>query len=404
MQKCNYFLARHSVASSLATSPIALFFLVLFLLTSLPYLAWSQAVQKGIVPVTPPLGNLHIDGDLRARTPLIDYGDWLPQLGSANLDYSVFTADGQPKTANSTTTFHVVDSYTSGDNTFEGGLKKNTNLNLYKWKYANPSPGKCDINNYLMHIAEDGSTGDTWISLSGDRESTNGNSFISISLHQAQLSMGNGNFITNVSDATGGRTPGDVQISAEFTGGGSNPNLYLEEWRAVNGVYQWVAFQLPAGKILGYGSTNDAVITDVPYDVFGKSSYSINSFIEVSFNVTEIFKNTSVPCVGSIKSVFVMTKSSQSVTADLADFVTPIDVDLDISVGAPIASGASYCVGNPVADLTVSGENGATFNWYNTGTITDQTIPVGTGSTFASGVNSAVAGTTNFWVTQTLKG
>jgi hypothetical protein len=144
-----------------------------------------------------------------------------------------------------------------------------------KWKFGNPSPAKCDINNLLLHTGDD-ANGDTWITLSGDRESTNGNSFISLALHQKRLiSNSNGTFTSDASNSTGGRMPGDVQISAEFTGGGVDPNLYLEEWRLVNGVYQWVAFSI--NKVVAYGSTNAAQLTGLPYTTFGFDYYEINA-------------------------------------------------------------------------------------------------------------------------------
>ncbi len=360
---------------------------------------FGQAVSQGTAPVIPPTGKFAIDGNLRANTPVIGVGDWLPATGAGG---AVLDATGIP--LNTLTTFHAIDLYNSGDNIFEGGQKKNDNPNSMTWKAGNPSPAKCDINNLLLHIADDPVTGDTWITLSGDRESVNGNSFISLALHQKKLvANANGTFTSDASNIFGGRSPGDVQVSAEFTGGGSNPNLYLEEWKLLNGVYQWVAFSIT--PMPAFGSTNAAILTGVPYDAFGSDSYPINAFIEVSFNVTEIYKNVSTPCVGSIASLFVLTKSSQAEKADLTDFMTPLQINLDINVGKPTANGATYCVGQPIQNLTVTGEQGATFNWYTA--VDANGKPTGTpttGSTYTPVVDNTVAGTTSFYVTQLLKG
>ena len=390
------------------------FYAYLFLL--LTFFAFSntnihaQTVSKGIVPITTPTGGFHIDGNLRSNLPTDGKGDWLagtnPAQGATNTGGSVLNPDGIPK--NSVTTRHLVDLFSNGDNIFSGGLKKDGNLNDYTWRFGSPNPPKCDINHFLMHTFED-NNGDTWITIAGDRQKVDGNSFISIALLQKSLTKTTntngkgGTFVSGAPSSTGGRTLGDVQISAEFTGGGSNPNLYLEEWRNVNGVYKWEAFVINA--IPAFGSVNDAELTGLPYHVFGTNSYPINSFIEVSFNISAIYRETTTPCVGSIKTMFVMTKSSQSVTADLADFVDPIAVDLDINVGAPTASGDDYCIGETINALTVTGEAGATFKWYTA--LNNEGKPTGTpvvGATYTPTINNSVAGTHNFYVTQSVKG
>jgi hypothetical protein len=255
----------------------------------------------------------------------------------------------------------------------------------------------------LVHIAED-PEGDTWITLAGDRQAVNGNSFISIALLQKMLTANsNKTFTSGAPSSTGGRTVGDVQISAEFTGGGVNPNLYLEEWKLVGGKYQWVTFSI--NPIPAFGSTNASVITGLPYTAFGTTSYDINAFIEVSFNISAIYRNTSTPCVGSIASMFVMTKSSQSVTADLADFVDPLQINLDINSPKPTAADATYCVGQPIQNLTATGEAGATFKWYTSVNVNGE--PTGTptsGASYSPSINNNAAGTYNYYVTQSLKG
>jgi hypothetical protein len=354
------------------------------------------SIGTGVAPVTVPSGGFNIDGTLKANGAP---GDWLDGTGSGG-----FVLDGSGNPVNAGTTYHLLDAVGTTDNVFVGGLKKNGNPNSWGWKIAGASPSKCNINNALIHVSK-ASNGDTWITLSGDRESVNGNSFISLSLHQNSLTLGATSFVSAASAATGGRTPGDVQVSAEFTGGGSNPNLYLEEWKLVGSAYAWAPITIPAGKIVAYGKTNAATITGMPYNVFGGTSYQVNSFIEVSFNITDIYKSSSTPCVGSIKSMLLLTKSSQSETADLSDFVTPLSINLDISVGVPTANGANYCVGQTINALSVTGVTGATFKWYTA--VDGNGKPTGSstsGASYTTGINNAVAGTYNYYVTQSLDG
>jgi hypothetical protein len=328
-------------------------------------------------------------------------GDWLPGSGGGG---AVLQSDGSP--VNATSTFHIIDSVNALDKVFAGGNKKNGNPNSWGWKIATASPSKCNINHAIVHISKDVNN-HTWITLSGDRESVNGNSFISLSLHQNTLRLGATTFESLASNLTGGRTPGDVQVSAEFTGGGVNPNLYLEEWRLLPGAssYAWAPIVIPAGKTVAYGKTNANIITGMPYKVFSGTSYQVNSFIEVSFDITEIYKSSSTPCVGSIKSMLLLTKSSQSETADLADFVEPKQVNLDINVGAPTATGANYCTGATVSTLSVTGVAGAVFKWYTSLDANGKPVGTGTeGSTYNTQINSATANSYNFYVTQSKDG
>lgn len=355
------------------------------------------SVNAGTAPVTVPTGGFSMNGVLKVNSAV---GDWLSGSGGGG---NVLNNDGTPVSA--TSTFHIVDSVNSLDNAFAGGNKINGNPNSWTWKTAGASPSKCNINHALIHIAK-ASNGDTWITMSGDRESVNGNSFISLSLHQNSLTLGATTFISAASNTTGGRTPGDVQVSAEFTGGGSNPNLYLEEWKLVGGTYQWAPITIPVNApTVAFGRTNGATITGMPYKVFGGTSYQTNSFIEVSFNITEIYKNSSTPCVGSIKSMLLLTKSSQTTTSDLADFVTPQQINLDISVGRPTANGANYCVGATIANLTVTGATGATFKWYTA--VDGNGKPTGSstsGASYTPGISNAAEGTATYYVTQSLDG
>jgi hypothetical protein len=100
-----------------------------------------------------------------------------------------------------------------------------------------------------------------------------------------------------------------------------------------------------------------------------------------------------------------LTKSSQSETADLADFAAPQQINLDINVGRPTASGANYCVGATINNLTVTGAAGAVFKWYTA--VDGNGKPTGSstqGASYAPGISNATAGTANYYVTQSLDG
>src|SRR6476661_3249736 len=139
------------------------------------------SVIAGTAPVTVPTGGFSMNGILKVNSAV---GDWLSGSGGGGF---VLNNNGTP--VNPASTFHIIDSVNSLDNVFVGGLKKNGNPNSWGWKTAGASPSKCNINHAIIHIAK-ASNGDTWITISGDRESVNGNSFISLSLHQNSLTLG----------------------------------------------------------------------------------------------------------------------------------------------------------------------------------------------------------------------
>src|SRR5688572_8515831 len=300
--------------------------------------ALAQQVSPGIAPMTPPPGGFGIDGDLTALFPTPGMfsatGDWLPS-GCPGLPVSgVLQCNGDtiPNLPKPFKAYHFVDQFSTGDDGFSGGEKKNTYIQNVTWKNGNPSPGKTDINHFMMHIAKDLNS-DTWIVLAGDREEVTGNSFISLQFLQEkleQVSTPTKKFISGAPNATGGRTVGDLQISAEFTGGGGNPNLYLERWEQVGNVYKWVSKPYSAGDALG--AVNSSVLTNNAYSMFNRNTYQPNAFIEVAVNISDIIEDVSgEECFGKISTLWVQTKTSQSETAALSDFVTPIQIDLDIN-------------------------------------------------------------------------
>jgi hypothetical protein len=339
--------------------------------------AFGQQVQPGIAPMSPPPTGFGIDGDLKAffpsPGPYSDAGDWLPD---ANGDGGVLQANGDTITGQLKPfkAYHFKDSFTSGDDVFSGGEKKNTYIQNITWKNGNPSPAKCDINHFMMHIAKDNAN-DVWIVLSGDREEINGNSFISLQLLQKkleQVSSPSKKFISAAPNSTGGRTPGDLQISAEFTGGGGNPNLYLERWELVGNVYKWVPRTYLPGDAMG--AVNSSLITNNAYTMFGINTYQPNAFIEIAVNISDIIESVSgEECFGRISTLWVQTKTSQSETAALTDFVTPIQINLDISIDLTAADPTAQCGGSyDLEGAITSSKTGLTFEYYDEDPRTNQ--------------------------------
>ncbi|WP_345124131.1 hypothetical protein, partial [Hymenobacter antarcticus] len=342
----------------------------------------QNAVPPGVAPVPLPSPRSNgtttgfaIDGDLNAYIgdALVyqNAGDWLPNAPGFG---GVLTAAGNQPVTPPTRIFHSLDAYGSTDDIFEGGSKINSNpgTSAVTWKIGGPNPSKNDINNVLVYIAEatTGSTtgtirvGDTWVMMAGDRATKEGNSFLAFQFLQKTLTK-NTNTRTFTSLGTdGGRTVGDVQVTAEFVNGGTVPNLYYEEWKAVpagSTTYDWVPLNnLPVG--IAYGRTNGALLSTVPYTVFGGSSYAANLFAEVAVDISAVYRSVTSTCVGKISTLWVVTKSSSSSSANMTDFVDPIQLDLRINVTADagldkaVCAGGSTTIGTPAA-------SGFTYAW-----------------------------------------
>ena len=190
------------------------------------FLIGSANLQAQVAPVNPPTGGFHIDGDLQANTNPLNsgIGDWIP--GPNNLPgYFVFNMDGSP--VDPVNTFRVIDAYKPNtDNIFAQGSKADGAISSWAWTTGNAN-GKGDINNVLIHIAQDPITFEQWIMIGSDRLETNGVSYIDFELLQDP------NVVAN--DTTGGtfsgrRTIGDILIAVEYVNGGSFVGFRYFSW------------------------------------------------------------------------------------------------------------------------------------------------------------------------------
>src|SRR5207302_489270 len=119
---------------------------------------------KGVAPVSPPTGGFAIEGDLLSNTPTScvllptptpspcpfapNQGDWYAGPGGSG--GNVLNSDTTGTPVDSTTTFHLVDAFSSAtDDNFAGGDKVDDNPNTWNWT-LNPVNNKLDMNNALI--------------------------------------------------------------------------------------------------------------------------------------------------------------------------------------------------------------------------------------------------------------
>lgn len=111
------------------------------------------------------------------------------------------------------------------------------------------------------------------------------------------------------------RTVNDLLVTYDLARGGSSASIGLKKWDGS----QWVADSLAVDKALG--SINGAAITSA---LTGKS-YSARTFGEASIDLSEIFTPGSCSSLGS---AYLKSRSSDSFTSAVKDFVRPAGVDI----------------------------------------------------------------------------
>jgi hypothetical protein len=288
---------------------------------------------KGTAPVLIPAGGFSIDGDLMADAIA---GDW---VGTTNPASGVLSPAGVP--LNPATTFHFADAFNStADNTFVGGLKWTDDPNVWQWTTSKAS-SKTDINNVLLHVARD-ADGHTWSIIAADRFSTSGDSYIDFEFLQNPLVLTNGGKFAS-SGPNGGRTVNDLLLSLAFTSGGSVADFLAYRWLP-NGsggyAYVDVTAQLPAGRVFVALNSNTVA---VPFGAFGVTTYAPNAFAEAALDMTALLGGFD-PCLSvGFKTIMVKTKSSQSSTASISDFINPIQYSLRIGPSADAGGNQARC-------------------------------------------------------------
>ena len=372
---------------------------------------------KGIVPVQYPISGSGVDGDAWAHEPISTIYENVGDLFDRQFGNPMYPGDvvnnGVLDFSNGSLlypgfTFFLQDRYVDDLTIFTSSNKINDNPNTYTWGPGS-SPNKNEIQNAGAHfsygspsvtggVSVDGLTfvngtsrqgvsTDLWCLFAGDRQVTNGSSYIDFEFLQKPLTITGATFgpvdpntgiapITGGSGAfsslgtDGGRTVGDILITIEFTQGGGDATVVIRVWKAkAGGGFEYVV--VPNDTFPGnIFCTNNSVTTTVPFDAYGVTpgTYAPNQWAEGAINLTEVFKNTSPndPCF-NISTLFIRTRSSgNSAQSELKDFPgAPIQLNLNL---IPIANaGADFtktCTSNPTGKMIgETPEAGFTYSW-----------------------------------------
>ncbi|HEU0008243.1 MAG TPA: hypothetical protein VFT34_00345, partial [Verrucomicrobiae bacterium] len=310
------------------------------------------APPNGTAPVNIPTGGFGIDGDLLANIPTSGVGDWVENSTTGGF---VLLADGTP--VDSTTTFHFIDPFDSStDDNFAGGNKADDDPNTWSW-VRNPVLAKDDMNHALVHISKD-SSNHTWVMIAGDRRSENGDSYIDFEFLQNEMTVNaNGTFTS--SGPHGGRTTNDFILTLNFTGGGKTAGLCVSRWAQVGvkmGVpqYDYVSATVPSGAVFAAVNTNTI---SVPYGAFGGTTYAANLFAEAAVDLTALLGTFNECLTVGVKTIFVKTKTSQSPSATIVDFITPFQPRPPLVIGPAADAGQdkTKCTEGATTSFTLTG-------------------------------------------------
>jgi uncharacterized protein YjdB len=258
------------------------------------------------------------------------------------------------------------------DNQFTEGSKDFFFANQLVWSISQTKAkndianGAAIIHNNVLYFA-------------GDRTSNNGDAQIGFWLYlngTSPTTIGGNNIFSPP------HVDGDVLVLADFTGGGRDATVVIYQWYSG-------ANPLPAGTSIvpntnGNLRTSTLVGTvaennDGQYAIptgwsFPSATYDYNMFYEGRVDLSDLGFTGSNLCNSSF---LLETRSSQSITASLDDFVGG---NFNITPPALILTGGSACTGNTGTITSTTSVSGASYQLFNSADQPVGPAKIGTGS------------------------
>ncbi|MFC5860318.1 hypothetical protein [Agromyces flavus] len=219
----------------------------------------------------------------------------------------------------------------AGDNSFTQGSKEDTPVP--QPEFGSIPPNKSDLRTFGTYLET--------VDVDPDPDVEELKDFLHMFWHRVQDPSGTTNmdFEFNQSDVlssngvTPVRTAGDLLIQYDLANGGTNPQLFLSRWvetgnkslcEAANATPCWGDRVNLSGLGDATGSINTTAITAANAD--GLGAISPRTFGEASVDFSAIVGDGG--CV-SFGSAYLKSRSSDSFTAAMKDFIAPLDTDID---------------------------------------------------------------------------
>jgi hypothetical protein len=275
---------------------------------------------------------------------------------------------------------------------FTGGGSKDV-LDISQWKFTSGSvPDKDEITDAYAAAYTDSTTGEVLLYFGADRYDTSGDSQIGFWFFQNPITLKTGRAGSGTFD--GVHAIGDILILSDFTTGGGISTIRVFEWVGSGGSDGPLNL-LASGVDCSTSSSGDVLCAEVngsaqssPWAYTPKTGtfkvFPAGAFFEGGANLNKLLPGTEC-----FSTFLVETRSAQSVTATLKDFVLgSFNFAPSVSVGnRSICSGSSATM-----TATVTGGLGTpTFSWTgpNGFTATTQQITVSTAGTYTVTVTTS---------------
>jgi len=259
------------------------------------------------------------------------------------------------------------------DNVFTiGGSKDDLDMTEWSWKLGN-TPAKDDLTNAYAAAFTDGT--DTVLYFGADRFANNGDSQIGFWFLQDDVVLMDGKFKRydpgTATYVLASHTVGDILVLSDFTGGGRISTITVYQWVGSGGDTNGTLQEVTAGAdcvdqsssiVEVVCGTVNTVSTAAPWSFTpkfadrtwpgGGDHFPRGSFYEGGIVLNQLGLPVSVGCVSSF---LVETRSSQSVDAQLKDFVLDgfdlCEIDIE-KTGPPLSKVGdevtyTYTITNP---------------------------------------------------------
>jgi uncharacterized repeat protein (TIGR01451 family) len=254
---------------------------------------------------TLPAGPFELDGNATTSTS----HDW---------DQVFSDVQNGTTTSDSIARSFVTDAVNSNrDDIFTGGGSKDTQgIQQGPWRFTDSKPqGKDDITHAYAATYTDPSNGHVLLYTGLDRFDNSGDSTAGFWFFQNPIGLSTSNPSSSGSPFTGTHKDGDILLVSDFTTGGSVTTIKVFRWTGDDVTGSLVAVTAPAGTT--FAIVNGAAIA-VPWSFTDKShntSPAAGEFLEEGVDLTALGLG------GCFSNFLAETRSSQSPTATLSDFV-----------------------------------------------------------------------------------
>ncbi|TMH25713.1 MAG: hypothetical protein E6H61_01175 [Betaproteobacteria bacterium] len=270
--------------------------------------------------VTPP-SVFELDGDV-ADAPGNTIADW----NTLNGDCTV--PGGGSGSAGGSNTRTCIGSENPPKIFTQGGSKDPLDISQWHWKPADTVPDKDTITHAYAASYTASPSGDKVVMVGGDRFAVNGDANIGAWFFQQNITLNsNGTF-------SGVHVDHDVFLVSAFVGGGGTAVLTAYEWDSScgNGVKSPAPGQCADNNLRLLGSldtfaiTNSSPISNETWSYLAKfgggtNTMPIGAFFEGGADLTTLFAASGAGAVPCFSSFLLETRSSQSTSAVLKDFV-----------------------------------------------------------------------------------